>query len=62
MVHDTGDELIWCDILFSDREQQNRQCNHSNNSGEIIGCQATYAIFIIVQVIECIFIKIFLIP
>ena len=45
MVHDTGDELNRCDILISDRERQNRQCNHRNNSGEMIGCQAAYAIF-----------------
>jgi len=57
MVHDVADELICCNILFTVCEQQNKRTNNRNHNGEMARCQGTYAIFIIVKVIEVVFVN-----
>ena len=51
MLCDANAEHIRCNIMFMDREQQNKQTNHDKHNGEMTRCQATYIIFIIVEII-----------
>ncbi len=56
MLHDADVEYNSCNFQFADRVKSNKQANHRKHNGEMTRCQVRYAIFIIVQIIEFIFI------